>query len=131
MNDQITKFKGLIEKVDALKTGISPKTGRPWTLLRVTAGGINFTTFDTKYQALAGKEVEFEYKEETRGEFTNLVIITRKPQDAANQQINEKLDEINKKLDALLLADINPKSPTEFSKFDEEIPDVLPEDIPE
>jgi hypothetical protein len=53
----------LVEEVKILKQGTSTKTGKPWALLGVRAGGKTLTTFDGTWQAKQGQTVAVEYDE--------------------------------------------------------------------
>ena len=86
-----------IEKVEVAKQGTNQKTGRPWTLFKVTAGGQVYTTFDADWQKAVGQERTIEYNTvpSADGKYQNRRIVDPKPQGKGNPawgRMEEKLD---------------------------------------
>lgn len=72
-------IRGKIDSVKVIKSGESQREGKtiPWTLLAVVIGGMEFRTFDAKFQKLMGQEGEWKYKEETRTSSSGTEYVSR------------------------------------------------------
>lgn len=88
-----------IKNVELVKTGISQKTGRTWTLFKVTdETGTIYTTFSNAYQNKIGEKIDIDYEEQTKEVngvvYKNLVIVSREKGQA--EQRHEELKKILK-----------------------------------
>lgn len=72
----LKSITGAIESASILRTGISPKNNRPWTMFSVIINGEKFSTFDSNYQKNIGKSGTWEYEEKPSadGQYINRTL---------------------------------------------------------
>lgn len=95
----------IIGPAEIIKSGVSQKTGKPWTLYKVPVDDQEvktFTTFDAKYKDLAGQSVQVSLEKEVNGKFTNWKEGQSKKPNKDIEDLKDAMRIMNAKLDKLL-----------------------------
>jgi hypothetical protein len=118
-----------IVKVEKVKEGISPKTGKFYQIFRIIdSEGEVYSAYSSSYQSMIGQKVEIDY--EIRDNEKNGIIYKNKViRDRTKSRTEEKLDKI---IDCLKVMNENIKKlEKKLDKIDtKEVFDLKEEDIP-
>ncbi len=99
---------GKIDSVNPVKTGTTTRDGRTfdWTLYDVKIDGVNYRTFDDRYQKLVGQSGEWKFKIDNRqgrdGKWYENRNLLNLPRPGAGGMSPEQEKKIHDKLDKII-----------------------------